>query len=87
MHIMVETTPNKYFAACPQHSLTVAQHDAADRKRRGMKLAPEHTTDEKASAQENMALQFGNPVFPIPVGKAISSTGNLYTSRLICLLN
>ena len=69
IHLMCETTPTKYFAACPQHPLAVVERDSVDRRKRGTVLAPQYQDDNTAAAQENMALHAGNPVFPIPVGE------------------
>ena len=68
IHIMSETTPSKYFAACPQHPLAVVERESVERKKRGVILAPQHLDDHAAAAQENMALHAGSPVFPIPIG-------------------
>lgn len=69
MQVMLDNTPSKFFACCPQQTLATVLREETARQKRGVTLAPQQQTDDVAAGQENMALHAGNPLFPLPTGE------------------
>jgi hypothetical protein len=65
---MLESTPSKYFAACPQQTLEKAKKEEVTRDKRGMRVAQVNDLNDHIAGLESMALHAGHAIFPLPTG-------------------
>ena len=68
INIMLDSTPAKYFAACPQQTLEKAKKEEILREKRGTRLAVDNDMDDHIAGLESMALHAGHAIFPLPTG-------------------